>query len=344
MSSGKIAVVKNGFDILRIIEMDNDSDNCSFKIVPMIDISLLQIDYSKMFNLRRKLDNNYDNRIEISYHKSNGTHEAIIHIKKDNKRTRDSYDDIPLNRLKDPNINGLFPIPLLEISVPDNMVLTKRYNSHDSKTFDMGNDNVVSLFLTKNDYIYENIFDKFPRLSHLLLFSPFEFFTTGIYRDFDEKILTGGVHNVSIASNISNDIGIYMLKMRSNSINNNKVCFHFIDNEFYLPITICRVTYDRGYREMIYELELDTNDKLSSKEKEKYKYRFVKEIKRLKAYEKSHLREINMIRKYYDKIDSHNNEFIIRSSEEYEKFNTMMKDKSYEQVLDYINSEDNIFK
>ena len=41
MRNKKIAVVKNGYDVMRIIEMNSDNENCELKIV----ISLITLQY-----------------------------------------------------------------------------------------------------------------------------------------------------------------------------------------------------------------------------------------------------------------------------------------------------------
>ena len=45
----RIAITKNGYDILRIIDFSNDGNNCDFKICPMIDSKKVDIYSRRLF-------------------------------------------------------------------------------------------------------------------------------------------------------------------------------------------------------------------------------------------------------------------------------------------------------
>ena len=46
----KIAIIKNGYDILRIVQGKTTEEHCEFKIIPMVEPKETRIFYMKLFS------------------------------------------------------------------------------------------------------------------------------------------------------------------------------------------------------------------------------------------------------------------------------------------------------
>ncbi len=307
----KIAITKNGYDVLRIIELNSDKDKCAFKIVPKIDLDKLNIKCMRMFSLYQSIEFDPSKIVEITYHKNDGIHGTKIHIKMIDKNNKDDvlYKTLPLERLIDPDVNTEIPIPLLKIIVPNSTLTNKYQESSKYVRFDMENNNIFEIFMTKKDFIYEDLLEKFPNVNMVIMGDSLEFFTSGVFRGYNlqctlnESVVTNKPKNLLVAANITDDIGLLVLKAFDPGIKEAKACMLFIENEFYLPISINRITINSGKRQLIYEEDLDNNTKLTKEEKEKYKYRFEKQIKKFNKFRSSHNEEYLKIVDYINKLD-----------------------------------------
>lgn len=83
MRNKKIAVVKNGYDVMRIIEMNSDNENCELKIVLFIDNCDIDIKYLKLFSTIEKQKFDKTKKFELTYHKKSTTQPTKIHLKFD---------------------------------------------------------------------------------------------------------------------------------------------------------------------------------------------------------------------------------------------------------------------
>lgn len=307
----KIAITKNGYDVLRIIELNSDKDKCAFKIVPKIDLDKLNIKCMRMYSLYENIEFDSTKIVEITYHKSDGIHSTKIHIKmidKDNKGDIE-YKTLPLERLIDPDVNTEIPIPLLKIVVPDSLLTNKYQESSKYVKFDMENNNIFEIFMTKKDFIYDDSIERFPYIYEVLMGDSLEFFTSGVFIGYNikctlnESVVTNKPKNAIVATNITDDIGLLVLKVFDPRIKEEKASMFFIENEFYLPISIDRITIDRGEKQLIYEYDLENNTKLTKEEKEKYKYYFEKQIKKYNKFHSFHQEEYLKIVDYINKLD-----------------------------------------
>ena len=86
----KIAITKNGYIILKIIEMNSNHDKCSFKIIPMVDNKYLKITATKMFSFPEEIIFDNTKQIELTYHKKSKLYEPKIHIKMIDKITNEA--------------------------------------------------------------------------------------------------------------------------------------------------------------------------------------------------------------------------------------------------------------
>ena len=93
----RIAITKNGYDILRIIDFSNDGNNCDFKICPMIDSKKVDIYSRRLFSSSERYEFDRDKKLELTYHKTRENLHSEIHIKLINKLDNNDYNIIPLN-------------------------------------------------------------------------------------------------------------------------------------------------------------------------------------------------------------------------------------------------------
>ena len=81
----KIAITKNGYDILRIVQGKTTEEHCEFKIIPMVEPKDTRIFYMKLFSEPEEFKFDKEFKFEITYHIANEKEPAKIHIKIDNK-------------------------------------------------------------------------------------------------------------------------------------------------------------------------------------------------------------------------------------------------------------------
>ena len=315
----KIAITKNGKIVLKIIEMNNKDDMCDFKIVPCIQGDSLKIFSLKMFSLKQQYVFDPSKYIEISYHRYDGIHPTKIQVKIMDSETKEliKHEALPLTRLIDPYVNSYFPIPLLKITIPDNFDGEEYHSSNRYVEFNVGNNNIVELFMIRRDFNFQLFCDGFPNFFMMLLDDSFEFFTSSIFRGyngdcaFQETGFTGDAKTMLTAANITDDIGLWCTTILDKNIHNSTLDLLFIENEFYVPVCVHRYTTMRGYKELMYLCDLDRNTFLSNDEKKRYLKFFEKENKKFLSFKKHHTREYDFIYNYYLRIDKGKDEIWI---------------------------------
>lgn len=158
-----IVITKNYYKVLEIIEFNSDKYKSEFKIVPMIYSNKFRIFYLKMFSLKKEIKFDTSKYIEITYHKAKMGLNTKIQLKIIDKNNNNivEYIPLPLERLIDPNVNTEIPIPLLMIIVPDNVLKEPYVHKNKYVKFEMGNNNIFEIFMTKKDFISSNLFDKY---------------------------------------------------------------------------------------------------------------------------------------------------------------------------------------
>ena len=166
MSSERIAIINNGFDIARIIPFNEKDREFEFKI------DLLghpfTMTYFRLFSLRSMRYSYVGSEdCEITYHRAVDEKPAKIHIKRKHpSQNENPYIDIPITRFTDPSTK-LFPIPLIEFRIPSEH-LNKVYHENQNHTKILINGaNVVTIFLARNDFNLSNL-DEVPVIDRLL--------------------------------------------------------------------------------------------------------------------------------------------------------------------------------
>lgn len=343
----KIAITKKGYDVLRIIEINSDHEKCSFKIVPMVENRKLKITATRMFSLPEEVSFDKNSIIELTYHKREGLHQPKIHIKMIDRENSKliTYIDLPLKEVTSPNIKVKIPAPLLQITIPDGALHKKYKPGKDKKEFDIGNNNVVEIFIMNNLNDIPSCMHDFPFIFNALFENNINFFTNGIYRDnIEEKIFNeigyDGEKCEMLGSQITTDMAIWVKNIYDDKIKSNQVELNFIENKYYIPLMAGRPCYIGNQKSLTYIRDLYFNTMFSDKTILKYSEWFKSQIFDFNRYLFHYYYEYYKICMYYDKIDNHKNEVAYKSSKDMQKFSEKMKNKSYEEVIQYINSDE----
>lgn len=342
----KIVIIKNGYDVLRIIEGKSDGDTCEFKIIFMIDNDNIEICYLQLFSDIQKLEFDKSKKMEITYHKSTISKPAKIHLKLHDKETgKCEYVSLPLKELIDPDVNTEIPIPLFKIIIPDNVLKTKYIQKKDHVVFDVEDNNMVEIFLTQNGFTKKNYHQKWDCLNQNLISTGIEFYATGLTEYFfiNDRYNLGDqydIHNVitreaSTVVDITDDIGIQINKIRNQNLKEEKLRALFIENSIYLGFLAGMATID--YKHM-YLVDFKNDKYFNDKERKKWEYRFNKIFyKTDRLIQKNKVKYAQMIKKYENLEDDYSQ---IRSKAE--KFMIAMNKLRYDtfKKLNLINKDD----
>lgn len=283
MQFKKVAIIKNGIDIGRVIPFNRDTEEYDFKI------SFIQNDYEvnmypflskapKKFEMEKMVD------WEISYHRSTAFKPTIIHLKE--KKKNPKYRPLPLYRLVDPTIHTEFPIPFMRLEIPLNFA-GKNYKlkSKEHVVLDMDNSNVAEIYLTHSNFHYETFSQKWPALSLKLIAHSFEFFATNNMLTNEQKYknfipMNGEVGVAAEEFGINEDMKLYVNKYTNPEFTDGKIRVTLIENEFaeaLLGLSLVGYANDKGKVEMFPAFEEDLRrETMSRKEKQKWEYRFNK--------------------------------------------------------------------
>lgn len=180
----KIAIVKDGCDIARIIVGKPKGANYDFKF------SLMENDYAvcivPFFKKPQLFDVDIPSHWEITYHKSQGHPSPIIAMKhksidrpKKYPSVEQPYKTFPFENLLEPTIISEFPIPIFKIALP----LTKTSSIYKPDIthhvlLDMQENNIAEVYLTNTKFNFETFTHKWPNISLGLSVHSFEFYAT----------------------------------------------------------------------------------------------------------------------------------------------------------------------
>jgi hypothetical protein len=283
MQLKKVAIIKKGKDVGRIIPFNVNSGNYDFKI------SLTKNDYEiDMYTFLAeapktiKLDDM--SSWEISYHRSTALKPTVIHLKQ--KKSNPEYKPLSIYRLKDPSIYTEFPIPLMKLEIPLNFT-AKDYKQKPKEhiVFDIKYANVAEFYLAHISFSYQQFMKKWPALSLNLLIHSFEFFATNnlLIDEYKYKYFmtrnTG--ERVAIKEFIVNkDMKFYVNLYKNPEFNKGTIRVTFIENEFSDALLgLSLIGYENGQGKIkilpAYKEDLRRNT-MTLKEKQKWEYRFNK--------------------------------------------------------------------
>ncbi|WP_110114242.1 hypothetical protein [Bacillus sp. CGMCC 1.16541] len=284
MKQGKVAIIKNGKDIGRIIPFNIDLQESDFKIsFSKNDYNVFM--YSFLSETPEKVELENMTEWEISYHRSTALKPPIIHLKE--KKQEPKYLVLPLKRLIDPNVYNEFPIPFMRIQIPINFQ-AKEYKEKKSNkpiVFDMGEANVAEFYLTNTSFDYEAFSMKWPAISLRLLTSSFEYFATNNMTTDENKykyFMPSGddIRTAAMEVNL-NEYMKFFINMYYNPElvdRDGDIKVTFIENEFatsLLGLSPIGYENEQGKVEMRPGFEEDLNRKtMPVEERQKWRYRF----------------------------------------------------------------------
>ncbi|SHK39665.1 hypothetical protein SAMN02745227_02169 [Anaerobranca californiensis DSM 14826] len=281
MQLKKVAIIKNGIDIGRIIPFNMEQGEYDFKI------SFSKNDYEvNMYHFLLKVPEKVElddmTSWEISYHRSTVLKPTVIHLKE--KKNQPEYKPLPLKRLVDPSLYNEFPIPFMRIEIPTHLK-GKNYKSKPKEhiEFDMEESNVAEFYLTNVNFDGEVFINKWPAVSFKLIVLSFEFFATNNLLTDKYKIkyfmpTDGQPHLASKEFIVNDDMKFYVNMYNNPELTGDKIKVTFIENEFaeaLLGLSPVGYKNEQGEVEMqpAYKEDLG-RDTMSSEEKRKWEYRF----------------------------------------------------------------------
>ena len=180
----RIALVINNKDICRIIPYKSDFGKYDLKIDFLgnnFDITLY-----KLLNTQPiKYQVGDLPQREITYHKGTKEEPIVIHLKHKDKKSKELYKKLPLEKIIAPNINNLFPLPIMKIEIPatDKKVIYKTKPNH--HPLEINDSNVIELYLAHSDFDFDDVMFKLPTVYTAFLTSSFEYYATN-------SVTTGG--------------------------------------------------------------------------------------------------------------------------------------------------------
>ncbi len=296
MGERKIAITKNGYDILRIVEGSKDGDKCEFKILPRIDAKNIDIYSMKLFSKSECFEFDRNRKIEITYHKSTNDKPTKIHVKQINRNNKEDiiYNTLPLTELLDPDVNTEIPIPLLKIIVPDEILTVPyRRKPKEHREIDIKDNNIIEIYMTRNGYIEANMENKWFNLRNLQCGNAMQYYATGLDKYVSQNINMSLVNIsrgnlkervINIGTDVTKDIGIKVNTVKyPDRLRTEKLRMLFIENSAYLGFLGGPKMYTREFPngKPAYKYDIDNVKYFSNEEKSKWENIFQMEFKKL---------------------------------------------------------------
>lgn len=287
MGEKKVAILKDGKDIGRIIPFNVDGDEYDFKI--SFSKNNYQICIYKFLSNKPEIQLMDDSpEWEISYHRSTISRPTTIHLKE--KKNQPQYKELPLKRLMDPDINSEFPIPFMKIEIPNGLDSTV-YNGKNSSQhikFDMEDANVAEFYLANSNFDFENFSNKWPTMSMMLLTSPLEFFATNKgLEDSNKEFFSkdGEPRLAAVEFDLNDDMKFYINLYNNEELDSEGIKVTFIENEYaHAILGLINIRHGNefgiGEKKPAY-LEDLSRGTMSPEEIKKWKYRFERMEKEL---------------------------------------------------------------
>lgn len=284
MSERKIAITKNGYDILRIIEIESDGNACGFKITPQVKIDDINIYCMRLFEEPKGIYLDKTKNFEITYHKSNDAQKTKIALKYLDEDNHPLYVNLPLTKLIDPDVNTEIPIPLLKIIVPDNILYKPYKKDKRHRQFDIGDSNVIEVFLTKAGFINSDFVNKWENVNIALIGNAIEYYACGKdeFNHCNLKTIIKSPRTFCVSADVTKDIGIRINTLKYPKINTPRLSMLFIENEVYLGFLGGSIKmYNSSDIKQVYKYDVD---KFTFEERQKWEAIFQREFEKLNNY------------------------------------------------------------
>lgn len=190
-----IPIIKNGKDICRLIFTRFDDGLFDVKIDTRKNSFRVQA-YS-LFSFRPQEiypDDLKDYREHsISYHHGAENKPIVVHIKSEMKQEGElQYRSLPLCHIQAPNINNDFPLPILKLEIPDNIVNSAEQYQRKKRHYpvDIANSNVVEVFMLNDASSVINNMNRYATISFVQQMMSIEYFCTNTIISGSQKMHT----------------------------------------------------------------------------------------------------------------------------------------------------------
>ncbi len=249
----KIAVVIDDKDICRIVPFKPVDGKYEIKI----DFLGNEFDTTcyRLFSSRPiEIEIDGSDQLEVTYHKGENAKPLTIHLKQKVKMDgKHVYTNLPLKRIIAPNINQLFPMPILKLEVPRS-ASTKAYKQKGyHRLIKPENCNVVEIYLAHAKFDMNEFIEKLPGMHLAFMMLSFEIFTTNsVTTDFQKScnILVGDEPMCIMTSfTMMDDLQFIAIHYKDGLLDSKrkKINATFIENEFSEAIlSMMKVVYPKN--------------------------------------------------------------------------------------------------
>ncbi len=246
----KVAITKNGNDLLRIITSDKNTDSFEIKITPFTNDCRV--------NTVRLLSNEviiWDvpfNKTEFTYHIKNERKNTKIHIKGEGEH----YYDLPWKDLVDLSYDFDFPVPLFKLMLPSNLKNKKYKKKKTHVPYDLKDYNIAEIYLMSNNSFIEGTPIKEEVMTQLM-FNSFEFYANNLFPNdktkatFYEKDFKSGTQMGAVSFKINDRLSILVVFYTNDSIEHET--YTFIENSYAKEIMLLKHMYRRGLNRLTNE-------------------------------------------------------------------------------------------
>lgn len=229
----KIAVVIGGKDICRIIPFRPVEGKYEIKL-DFLENEFDVICY-ELFSVKPiewKLQNS--TQMEVTYHKGENARPLTIHLK---NKVDSTYKRLPLNRIQVPDVNQLFPIPILKLEAPSNIGAGIYKSKEYHRVLNPEDCNVIEIYMANADFDLDEINVKLPGVYLAFMMLSFEIFATNTVTTGHQKsnniISEVKPMHIMTSVKVSNDMQIIAIHYKDPHVDErlSKVNVTFIENE-----------------------------------------------------------------------------------------------------------------
>ncbi len=235
----RIALIRNGLDLLRIIPFNPDENKVELKF----DFSkqLFEVNYLRLGEVRaHRMIPDPNGQLSVTYHKGNSGKGVCVHIKHVTKGSeKPNYEKLPLEYFRAPSGNDISMTPICKLFFPKSVLYNEYIKKPNHEIFSLNEaHNVVEVFIAGPSFDFEKAMQTYPVLNYLQLTEDIEFYANGVIETFTGKrnsIESGSIHAEKIR--LSNDIRVILISycdfavMEHEHTKMTKILF--IENEFH---------------------------------------------------------------------------------------------------------------
>lgn len=193
MSSHKdrisVPIVKDGRDICRLIFMKADEGRYDLKL-DFLGNSF-QVQSYRLFSHRPIVWDVAEPKNNMSYHYGRNKNPVLIHIKNENPTDGENqYTTLPIHRIQPPNVNQMFPLPLMKIEIPDTVVnQAKKYRPKTKyNAINIEDSNVIEVFMLPEGGLEQKLTGRYSGVFLAYTMGSIEFFASNtVLSDYQKR-------------------------------------------------------------------------------------------------------------------------------------------------------------